>query len=86
MVLLATPSPNYFRPIPIHPASPTALEIDVFAGVVHPNIAEGNYGDPSDKIFLVYLAQTDKSDKGQSESSKGGTEGILTLYVVGPYL
>ena len=45
----------------------------------HPNIAEGNYGDPSDKLFSVYLAHADKFDKEQSESWKGDTEGILVF-------
>lgn len=45
----------------------------------HLNTAEGNYGDPSDKLFSVYLAQADKFDKEQSESWKGDTEGILVF-------
>ena len=53
--------------------------MDTSAGVAHPNSDEGNYGDPSDKIFSVYLAQADKFDKEQSESWKGDTEGILVF-------
>ena len=54
-------------------------EAGTFAGVTHPNIVDGNYGDPSDRLFSVYLAQADKFDKEQSESWKGDTEGILVF-------
>lgn len=52
---------------------------DAPPGVAHPNTDEGNYGDPSDQLFSVYLAQADKFDKEQSESWKGDTEGILVF-------
>ncbi|KAI0268953.1 hypothetical protein BGY98DRAFT_324556 [Russula aff. rugulosa BPL654] len=58
---------------------PAVPETVTSAGVAHPNSDEGNYGDPSDKIFSVYLAQADKFDKEQSESWKGDTEGILVF-------
>ena len=68
---------------PSHLTSPrrasTTRATGVFTGVAQPNIAEGNYGDPSDKLFSVYLAQADKLDKEQSESWKGDTEGILVF-------
>jgi hypothetical protein len=64
-------------PSPLPP--PAVPETDTSAGVAHPNSDEGNYGDPSDKIFSVYLAQADKFDKEQSESWKGDTEGILVF-------
>jgi hypothetical protein len=48
-------------------------------GFAHTNVAEGNYGDPSDRLFSVYLAQAEKFDKEQSESWKGDTEGILVF-------
>ncbi len=54
-------------------------ETGTSAGVALPNVVEGNYGDPSDKLFSVYLAQADKFDKEQSESWKGDTEGILVF-------
>jgi hypothetical protein len=44
---------------------------------MHP--VEGNYGDPSDRLFSIYLAQAGKFDKEQSESWKGDTEGILVF-------
>jgi hypothetical protein len=56
----------------------TVPETDAPAGAAHPNV-DGNYGDPSDKLFSVYLAQADKFDKEQSESWKGDTEGILVF-------
>ncbi|KAI9511927.1 hypothetical protein F5148DRAFT_974518 [Russula earlei] len=49
------------------------------AGFTDPKIADGNYGDPSDHLFSVYLAQADKYDKEQAESWKGDTEGILVF-------
>ena len=67
-------------PSPLPP--PTALETDHFIGFEHPNAAvsaDGNYGDPSDKLFFIYLAQADKFDKEQSESWNGDTEGILVF-------
>ncbi|KAF8492545.1 hypothetical protein F5888DRAFT_1927607, partial [Russula emetica] len=64
-------------PSPLPP--PTVPETDAPAGVIDPNIVEENYGDPSDKLFSVYLAQADKFDKEQSESWKGDTEGILVF-------
>ncbi len=67
--------------LPSHLPPPTAhsLETDIPAGVADSNIAEGNYGDPSDKLFSVYLAQADQFDKEQSEGWKGDTEGILVF-------
>jgi hypothetical protein len=54
-------------------------ETDPSTSFAHSNTADGNYGDPSDKLFSVYLAQADKFDKEQSESWKGDTEGILVF-------
>jgi Family of unknown function (DUF6535) len=54
-------------------------ETHTSAGVAHPNTVEGNQGDPSDKLFSVYLAQADKFDKEQSGNWKGYTEGILVF-------
>ncbi len=53
------------------------------ADYAHSNVAEGNYGDSSDRLFSVYLSQADKFDKEQSESWKGDTEGIL-VFVCSP--
>lgn len=64
-------------PSPLPPLP--APESDASIGVAHPNVADGNYGDPSDRLFSVYLAQADKFDKEQSESWKGDTEGILVF-------
>ena len=64
-------------PSPLPP--PTVPETNTPAGVADPNIVEEKYGDPSDKLFSVYLAQADKSDQEQSESWKGDTEGILVF-------
>jgi hypothetical protein len=72
-----SPIPPSGYPSPLTPS--TALETGVSTGVAHPNVAEGNYGDPSDRLFSVYLAQADKFDKEQSESWKGDTEGILVF-------
>ena len=58
---------------------PTTQETDVHADFAHPKTADGNYGDPSDKLFSVYLAQADKYDKEQAESWKGDAEGILVF-------
>ncbi|KAN0118362.1 hypothetical protein V8E52_005338, partial [Russula decolorans] len=67
-------------PDPSRPPPPSTVpETDLTAGAAPPNIVDGNYGDPSDKLFSVYLAQADKFDKEQSESWKGDTEGILVF-------
>ena len=66
-------------PLPTSPLPPTASETDALLSSPPPNVAEGNYGDSSDKIFSVYLSQADKFDKEQSESWKGDTEGILVF-------
>ena len=65
--------------LPYSPPLSAVPTTDAPAGVAHPNSAEGNYGDPSDQLFSVYLAQADKFDKEQSESWKGDTEGILVF-------
>ena len=54
-------------------------DTDLPTGAAPPNVVDGNYGDPSDRLFSVYLAQADKFDKEQSESWKGDTEGILVF-------
>ncbi|KAH9957134.1 hypothetical protein BC827DRAFT_1157447 [Russula dissimulans] len=64
-------------PSPLPP--PTTQETNVPADSAYPKVAEGNYGDPSDKLFSVYLAQADKYDKEEAESWKGDTEGILVF-------
>ena len=78
--------PSYSYDAALHHAriqssfSPSSVpESDTPVGTAHPNIVDGNYGDPSDKLFAVYLAQADKFDKEQSESWKGDTEGILVF-------
>jgi hypothetical protein len=69
--------------LPLDPSRPlppsTVPETDTLAGAAYSNIVDGNYGDPSDKLFSIYLAQADKFDKEQSESWKGDTEGILVF-------
>ena len=72
----STPGPSRL-PSPLPPSA--VPETDTSAAVTHPNIVEGNYGDPSDRLFSIYLAQADKFDKEQSESWKGDTEGILVF-------
>jgi len=62
---------------PASPLPPTTLETDPSITFTHP--VEGNYGDPSDRLFSIYLAQAGKFDKEQSESWKGDTEGILVF-------
>jgi hypothetical protein len=68
-------SPDPSRPLPLS----AVPETDLPTGAAPPNVVDGIYGDPSDKLFSVYLAQTDKFDKEQSESWKGDTEGILVF-------
>ncbi len=58
---------------------PTVQETDPSPNFAHSHIAEGNYGDPSDRLFSVYLTQADRFDKEQSESWRGDTEGILVF-------
>lgn len=70
-------SPPDPSPRPLPPS--TVPETDTPAASAHPNIVDVNHGDPSDKLFSVYLAQADKFDKEQSESWKGDTEGILVF-------
>lgn len=67
--------PSFSSPL----LAPSTLETDATTAFLQPNIAEGNYGDSSDTLFSVYLAQADKFDKEQSESWKGDTEGILVF-------
>ncbi|KAI0294089.1 hypothetical protein B0F90DRAFT_1758947 [Multifurca ochricompacta] len=74
--------PNQPQSPPLPPSSPlppASLATDSPLGSVHPNIAEGNYGDSSDRLFSVYLSQAEKFDKESSESWKGDTEGILVF-------
>ncbi|KAF8266282.1 hypothetical protein EI94DRAFT_217344 [Lactarius quietus] len=71
-----------FHPPPPPPPSPLPcipLASDEPAGHARSTVAEGNYGDPSDKLFSVYLTQAEKFDKEESESWKGDTEGILVF-------
>jgi hypothetical protein len=58
---------------------PAAPETDALTSSLPSDVAEGSYGDSSDKIFSVYLSQADKFDKEQSDSWKGDTEGILVF-------
>ena len=70
------------QPSPVPPPSPlphVPSAADVPPGYDRLNIAEGNYGDSSDKLFSVYLSQAEKFDKESSESWKGDTEGILVF-------
>lgn len=55
------------------------MATDLPADYAHSTVAQGNYGDSSDKLFSIYLSQADKFDKEQSESWKGDTEGILVF-------
>ncbi|KAI0265759.1 hypothetical protein BGY98DRAFT_1033384 [Russula aff. rugulosa BPL654] len=73
-LLLRRCSPLYQGPITPDPRTYNS------ADVAHPNIVEGNSGDPSDKLFSVYLPRGDKLDYEQSESSKGYMEGTSSLY------
>lgn len=71
-----------FQPSPAPPPSPlppVSSAPDVPPGYGQSNVAEGNYGDSSDKLFSVYLSQAEKFDKESSESWKGDTEGILVF-------
>lgn len=75
-------------PPPPSPPPPFTLATDVPAGHTPSDLAEGNYGDSSDKLFSVYLSQAEKFDKEEAESWKGDTEGILVFvrFVVEPSL
>jgi len=70
-------SPNH--PSPHLPPS-TAPEM-VSIGVAHPNLDEGNYGGPSDRLFSVDPAQADGFDGKKSESWEGDTDSDMIFIV-----
>jgi hypothetical protein len=45
-----------------------------------------NYGDPSGRLWMMYLTEAEKEDKEITESWKGDAEGILVFVSPRPFI
>ena len=80
----------------VNPAQPPADSRDAeaqrgmliccFTGCILICVPGENYGDPSGRLWMMYLIEAEKEDKEITESWKGDAEGILVFVSARPFI